>query len=472
MASPALTGAHMPAGADDLGDRRSCRHRARARWSASSGCCQSGSRSYAQDPFDGQVVGELSADDADQGRWRRVRRPALRVQRDGRQDHLAHLRRRSAPRFHAPAARPAERPRGARDLLRHRRRDGPPPRDRAAHRPRGLPARQPHATHVDINEAPSSGSRPSWPPTDRLLRAQTGDYASYFRLPYEAADEASIRRTTLPGILRAQQLGYVVASHDFDPKDWALARRHGRRRRSRCRRLSEQDNITVLLHDGGGHRPAHPRVRREADRRGPRPPATRSTRCPRCCRTCRRRTGTAEVSRLEPHRADPRLRDVRPARLGADGASSSSPWSPCWGSGLFNTVLALVRARRQAEPAQHRRSDRGVGADRRLQRGDGDHADAAVRPGLEVPGRRGPRRRRRQHRRDRRHGARRGGPRPAGAADPAAERRQVGGAQPRLRGGGPPVRRHPGRRHALRPDHRRPPRRRLLARPEWAPSPA
>src|SRR3712207_8233743 len=85
---------------------------------------------------------------------------------------------------------------------------------------------------------------------DRLMRAQTAQKASYFRLPYEGDDEESMRDDA-PGILRAQQMGYSVVSHDFDPHDWAYA--SGQKTGSiPMPPLGEQDNITVLLHDAGG----------------------------------------------------------------------------------------------------------------------------------------------------------------------------------------------------------------------------
>src|SRR3712207_4904217 len=79
---------------------------------------------------------------------------------------------------------------------------------------------------------------------DRLMRAQTAQKASYFRLPYEGDDEESMRDDA-PGILRAQQLGYSVVTHDFDPHDWAYA--SGQKTGPiPMPPLGEQDNITVL----------------------------------------------------------------------------------------------------------------------------------------------------------------------------------------------------------------------------------
>jgi biofilm PGA synthesis N-glycosyltransferase PgaC len=109
-------------------------------------------------------------------------------------------------------------------------------------------------THVDVSGTTSFRQQLELAVTDRILRAETGRYASWFRLPYEGDDEDSMRRG-LPGILRAQQFGYAVVSQDFDPQDWAFepGERTGR---IPMPPFGEQDNITVLLHDAGGNRSA------------------------------------------------------------------------------------------------------------------------------------------------------------------------------------------------------------------------
>ena len=53
-----------------------------------------------------------------------------------------------------------------------------------------------------------------------MLRAVTGTQESYWRMPYEGADEQS-EQATIDGLLRAQRLGYTFASHDFDTDDWS-----------------------------------------------------------------------------------------------------------------------------------------------------------------------------------------------------------------------------------------------------------
>jgi biofilm PGA synthesis N-glycosyltransferase PgaC len=105
-------------------------------------------------------------------------------------------------------------------------------------------------THEDINLSASFRQEAELSMADRIMRAQTGQYASFFRLPYEADDVESIQGD-IPGILRAQQLGYVVASHDFDTLDWAYAS-GVKKGEIPMPDLATGQNYTLLLHDAGG----------------------------------------------------------------------------------------------------------------------------------------------------------------------------------------------------------------------------
>ena len=103
-------------------------------------------------------------------------------------------------------------------------------------------------THVDVSTAPGWRTREELVVTDHVLRAITGHYSSYFRLPYEGNDEESTQET-LNGLLRAQQWGYLVVSHDFDTEDWEYASSAWAEHPA----ASPDDAIlTVLMHDGGG----------------------------------------------------------------------------------------------------------------------------------------------------------------------------------------------------------------------------
>jgi cellulose synthase/poly-beta-1,6-N-acetylglucosamine synthase-like glycosyltransferase/peptidoglycan/xylan/chitin deacetylase (PgdA/CDA1 family) len=108
-------------------------------------------------------------------------------------------------------------------------------------------------THIDVSDTTAFRQQLEMSLADRITRAQTGQGANFFRLPYEGDDEDSTRGDTL-GILRAQQAGYVIASHDFDTLDWAHA--GGSADDIESPPFGEQDNITMLLHDAGGDRAA------------------------------------------------------------------------------------------------------------------------------------------------------------------------------------------------------------------------
>ena len=104
-------------------------------------------------------------------------------------------------------------------------------------------------THVDVTQSSSWRAEKELVLTDRALRALT-DYATpSFRLPYSGDDPESMQET-VDGILRAQQLGYVVSSHDFDTLDWERAVDPV----NDAIPLPPLDgrNVTVLMHDGGG----------------------------------------------------------------------------------------------------------------------------------------------------------------------------------------------------------------------------
>jgi biofilm PGA synthesis N-glycosyltransferase PgaC len=106
-------------------------------------------------------------------------------------------------------------------------------------------------THVDITKSSPWRAKMELILTDHALRALT-DYATpSFRLPYSSDDPESMQKT-VDGILRAQQWGYLVSSHDFDTLDWEHTARPG----DGAIPLPPLDgrNITILMHDAGGNR--------------------------------------------------------------------------------------------------------------------------------------------------------------------------------------------------------------------------
>jgi biofilm PGA synthesis N-glycosyltransferase PgaC len=106
-------------------------------------------------------------------------------------------------------------------------------------------------THVQISAVQQWRVQAELVSTDRSIRALTGTQTPLFRLPYEGDDEQSTQES-LAGVLWAQRLGYVVASHDYDSLDWLHAG-HPNLGPIPLPKL-DGSNLTVLLHDGGGNR--------------------------------------------------------------------------------------------------------------------------------------------------------------------------------------------------------------------------
>jgi len=90
-------------------------------------------------------------------------------------------------------------------------------------------------------------------PTDRILTATTGVRTSLIRLPYDGYGPSG-SDTEGELLLEAQRLGYVVSIEDFDPNDWQHGDAADRRSRPIPLPPTTMDNITILLHDGGGNR--------------------------------------------------------------------------------------------------------------------------------------------------------------------------------------------------------------------------
>ncbi|HKF87784.1 MAG TPA: glycosyltransferase [Propionibacteriaceae bacterium] len=104
-------------------------------------------------------------------------------------------------------------------------------------------------THVDVSSAADWRARFELTLTDHVIQAVTGKKVGFFRAPYQGDDERSIRMA-IEGLLRAQQYGYLVASHDYDSEDWRYA--SGELTGEMPLPTLTGQNVTVLLHDGGG----------------------------------------------------------------------------------------------------------------------------------------------------------------------------------------------------------------------------
>lgn len=107
-------------------------------------------------------------------------------------------------------------------------------------------------THPQIAKEPTWREQLEVVQTERLLRSITGREVGIWRAPYTGPGEADLK-DTVTGLLRGQRLGYVHADYDFDTLDWA----HDARPDETAADIplpdfSTGENITVLMHDGGG----------------------------------------------------------------------------------------------------------------------------------------------------------------------------------------------------------------------------
>lgn len=118
--------------------------------------------------------------------------------------------------------------------------------------------REGHAVGVHTLSHPDMAHEPDWREqlelvgSERVLRHVTGQEAGYWRAPFNSAEDVD-KQSAIDGVLRSQRLGYAHASYDFDTLDWL----HDSRPEETAADipmpdLQHGDNITVLLHDGGG----------------------------------------------------------------------------------------------------------------------------------------------------------------------------------------------------------------------------
>lgn len=118
--------------------------------------------------------------------------------------------------------------------------------------------REGHAIGIHSLSHPDIASEPDWREqlevvgSERVLRHVAGVSAPLWRAPFTGADDIT-KQATIDALLRAQRLGYVHASYDFDTLDWLHnAREHESAADIPMPDLVNGDNITVLLHDAGG----------------------------------------------------------------------------------------------------------------------------------------------------------------------------------------------------------------------------
>lgn len=102
--------------------------------------------------------------------------------------------------------------------------------------------------HVDFDFVGPARGEQEINQTTRMITAITGMKSSFFRLPYMGPDEQSVR-SHLMGILTAQNMGYIVASNDYDSNDWEF----DTGTKPELPNLDGSSQI-ILLHDAGGDR--------------------------------------------------------------------------------------------------------------------------------------------------------------------------------------------------------------------------
>ncbi|HEX6420357.1 MAG TPA: bifunctional polysaccharide deacetylase/glycosyltransferase family 2 protein [Acidimicrobiales bacterium] len=90
--------------------------------------------------------------------------------------------------------------------------------------------------------------------TDRIIRSTTGTATTLFRMPYDGDRSGSLGSEGINAMLEAQRLGYLISLDDFDTTDWRYGDRRTRPADPIPLPSTHMDNITVLLHDGGGNR--------------------------------------------------------------------------------------------------------------------------------------------------------------------------------------------------------------------------
>lgn len=107
-------------------------------------------------------------------------------------------------------------------------------------------------THSDIASLPDWREQAELVETERVLRSVAGVGATFWRMPYDDPTDESAART-IDGLLRAQRLGYVHASYDFDTRDWVHDENpDGRASDIPVPDLASGRNVTMLMHDAGG----------------------------------------------------------------------------------------------------------------------------------------------------------------------------------------------------------------------------
>lgn len=91
---------------------------------------------------------------------------------------------------------------------------------------------------------------------DRILRASVGVATNLIRLPYDGSPGRKADSDLNRVMINAERLGYIVSLDEFDTNDWKYGDPALRPRTPMALPPATTDNLTMLLHDGGGDRSA------------------------------------------------------------------------------------------------------------------------------------------------------------------------------------------------------------------------
>lgn len=91
--------------------------------------------------------------------------------------------------------------------------------------------------------------------TDRIIRAATGVQTTLARLPYDGTTGSRHLDSEFSQvIINAERMRYILSLDEFDTNDWMYGNAATRPKAPMPLPPTTTDNITVLLHDGGGNR--------------------------------------------------------------------------------------------------------------------------------------------------------------------------------------------------------------------------
>ncbi len=93
--------------------------------------------------------------------------------------------------------------------------------------------------------------------TDRIIRAVTGERTTLARLPYDGTTGSKVLDSEFSRvILDSERMNYVLSLDEFDTNDWMYGSKATQPKTPIQFPPTTMDNITILLHDGGGNRAA------------------------------------------------------------------------------------------------------------------------------------------------------------------------------------------------------------------------